>query len=164
MEVILFIAAILTSVLGFGFVNYIFIPLRKYKDTVSLINKRLIYYSHIITSPGDAGLANEAQPKIRDLATELEAYYLAVPAKTVLKLMRLLPPRKYVLNAKGSLIFISNSVHQEGYTDKNCEALEMVYTSLNIPELEGRWNQKYQKAIELRKSRMGNRYQSVKLN
>lgn len=158
-ELLIFLSGVLASMIGFGFVNFIFIPLKQFSEVRAKIGRELLYYSNIITSPGAADtLANEASITIRHLAVELEEKYLLIVLREVFVKLHIIPSIKLIILARGNLFFIANGLSAPGGTEDNMEALAKIYTSLDIKELQKRYNQNYQDAVEFRKAYLGKRY------
>ena len=130
----LFFSGIIASGLGYIATNFFILPYRRFKETKAKIGRELLYYAHAITSPQSGLLADEAQPVIRRLAVELEEKYLLLPMKRLVPM--LIPSKKDVKEAKGSLIRISNNLRRIESVDMNLKDLQQIYTNLNINELE----------------------------
>lgn len=162
-EFLTFILGIVASVLGFWFVNIIFLPLKHLQEAKAKIGRVLQYYSHIVTNSSSSDLVREAGDAIRSLAVEIEEKYLLVPFRPILVVLHRIPRVEYVRYAKGSLLFISSSLSDGTSSNEMRQALDEIYTALNIPELEGRYNQGHKEAVEFRKKRLGIRYSPLKI-
>lgn len=140
MELLIFLLGVITAIVGYLISNFVFDPVRKFKDYIAVIGSTLTYYSHIITSPGSCKLADEASPVIRALATNLERVYLSVPLLSAFVNIGVLPTKQKIVEAKGQLILIHNTLGEKGKTDINSQAMQKIFTLLNIKELEQRYN------------------------
>lgn len=140
MELLTFFLGLVTAIIGYLISNFVLKPFQDYKKLRAKIGNKLTYYSHIITSPGGGPLANEAYPVLRGLACDLESVYLLIPFRWVFIWTGLVPNETEVMDTKGHLIFLSNSLGNGERSDVNLTALEKIFTLLNIKELSSRHN------------------------
>lgn len=137
MQLLIFFLGVIAAIVGYIFSNFFLKPLNNYYDIRAKIGYKLTYYAHIITSPGSSKqLATEAYSVIRDLACDLERRYLSIPFCRFVSAVRIVPVEDRITDAKGQLIFISNSLNDTGQTDQNHIALGKVFELLEIKELK----------------------------
>ncbi|MCA9337267.1 hypothetical protein KC951_00980 [Candidatus Saccharibacteria bacterium] len=136
MQLLVFLLGVLTGLFGYIGANFIVGPLLEYRKLVGRIGHKLTFYSHIIKSPGvNKRLADEGSEVLRDLACELESKYLVIPFRNIFTSTKLLIVQQDALDAKGEIMFLSNSLHDDNNKD-NHDAWVKIYRLLKIPQFE----------------------------
>lgn len=137
LDLLIFFLTIAVGIIGFFVIKGVADPILEYRKLVREIGKNLTFYSHIITSPGvSKQLADDGQASLRRLAGELEVAYLSIPLhRQLFSKIFLVPNEQSVQQAKGNMIFLSNSLHSESNRD-NYDIWAEVYRLLKIPQFE----------------------------
>lgn len=126
----------LLAVLGYATVELFIKPLSVYSHTKNKIAAVLHQHSNILTSPSpDNRRAIDASDELRVLAMELEVVYLNIRFRNLFNLLRLTPNDMEVLEAKRSLVFLSNSTIS-GDSRENHIHIGVVHENLRIYEID----------------------------
>lgn len=140
MELLVFFLGVITAIVGYILSNFFLRPLQEFKNIKAKIGHQLTYYSHIITSPGPSKITEEASSQLRNLACDLEEKYLLIPLRKLVTPLRFAPQKSKILDARGRLFFLSHSVKEVGKTEENHDAMEKIFTSLKIQEINPVFN------------------------
>ena len=123
-------------VAGQVFLKLVIEPVHRFKATVSDISYALVYYADIYTNPGVTGEEREtdAKQKLRTLSSELNAATYLIPKYEWARLFFGLPQRDKVVEAAGTLIGLSNSLHDSKFNRGmvNFGRYQKICTNLNI--------------------------------
>lgn len=140
MELLTFFLGVIVAVAGYIMSNFLLKPIQDYKKIIGKVGYKLTYYVHIITSPQSGDLADEASLVLRDLACDLERKYCLIILLPIFNKLGIVPNQAQLIDAKKKIIFLSNSVFDGESSKENRNALDDIFTSLKIKELEKRHN------------------------
>ena len=124
-------------VLGQLISKFIIDPVHEQQKVFGEIVDALIFYKNIFgrTIIGTTKEGDEAQNKLRSLATKLLSKTHLIPFYGILEFLFIVKPLKNILDAHGGLIGLSNSVYVNPYfLDNVDDYYNQIHKALNIKE------------------------------
>lgn len=97
------------AVIGWVIIQFIVIPLKRYKDVKFNIAELLTLYASSLSNPGSA-VSSEASIAFKKARTTLETAVNRLPGYTIYSHLHLLPKRKQLEEVYSALTFISNGI------------------------------------------------------
>lgn len=124
------ISGVAVFVLGQILLKLIIEPIQDLKKEIATILNNLIYYANIISNPNanSSEMYKETSQKLRQHASNLASKVSIIPFYKLWVMLRILPPKENIFQAKLYLIGISNSLYPSKYNDgmKNSEKSEKI--------------------------------------
>lgn len=127
------ISAVIIFTLGQISLKLIIEPIHELKKEIVEVLNAMVFYANKISSPNSNNqeIADEVGKILRKYASSLEAKSSIIPFYGVFELFRILPSKKYILEAKSLLIGLSNSIDNS----KNNSGLENSSKIDNVKKL-----------------------------
>ncbi len=129
-------SGVLIFVVGQIIVRFLIDPIQEFKKTIGKISYELKFYANVYTAIDIAPETFWDLSKIlRELASELEANYNAIPIRDLISFFSLIPSTNKLKEVSKLLITLSNSAGDKEYTIKNAESADKIRENLGIKSL-----------------------------
>ena len=131
------VTAIIGAILGTmgRFIDAIGIrPLFEYYEIRKNVVRVFHDHAGAITSPGTLNFQeiNDIQREIRGVAREINVIYSTFKLYKLFEILKLIPPKKKLINGHGFIIRISNCLHEPSYALQNFQDMNKVEELLGL--------------------------------